>query len=252
VTGRSYDEIGRTYTSTRRADPRLAAVIWRGLGSARTVVNVGAGAGSYEPPHCAVTAVEPSRVMIAQRPRSGALVVEARAEELPFADDSFDAAMAVLSDHHWSDRSRGFAELKRVARKRVVLFNANPAETQLLWLTREYLPGFVHLIPARYRLPETWESELRAAFGDLTLVSVPIPHDCEDGFYGAFWRRPEAYLDPAVRAGISVFSQIPAEQVNAGIEALRRILRPARGTAAIGRSSGSRSFISAITQRSPS
>jgi SAM-dependent methyltransferase len=185
------------------------------------VVNVGAGAGSYEPSDRAVTAVEPSAVMIAQRPSSAARAVQARAEQLPFAEDSFDAAMAVLSDHHWSDRRRGFSELKRVARSRVVLFNANPAEADLFWLTREYLPGFIELIPTRYRAMETWERELKAALGDLTLIPVPIPHDCADGFYGAFWRRPDAYLDPAVRDGISVFAQLPAEQVEAGIEALR-------------------------------
>jgi SAM-dependent methyltransferase len=221
MTGLSYDRIGRTYTTTRSADPRLATAIWRALGSPRTVVNVGAGAGAYEPPHCAVTAVEPSTVMIAQRPAGAAPVVQARAEELPFADDSFDAAMTVLSDHHWSDRPRGFGELKRVSRNRVVLFNANPAEADLFWLTREYLPGFVNLIPARYRDTETWERELREAFGQLSVVPVPIPHDCADGFYGAFWRRPEAYLDQAVRDGISAFAQIPTEQVKAGIEALR-------------------------------
>jgi SAM-dependent methyltransferase len=221
MTGLSYDQIGRTYTATRTADPRLATAIWRGLGSARTVINVGAGAGSYEPPHCEVSAVEPSTVMIAQRPAGAAPVVQARAEELPFGDDSFDAAMAVLSDHHWSDRPRGFAELKRVARDRVVLFNANPAEAGLFWLTRAYLPGFIDLIAPRYREGDTWERELRAAFGEIAIVPVPIPHDCADGFYGAFWRRPEAYLDQTVRDGISVFAQISAEQVKAGIEALR-------------------------------
>jgi SAM-dependent methyltransferase len=120
ITGLSYDRIGRTYAATRRADPRLAATIWQALGGARTVVNVGAGAGSYEPSDRVVTAVEPSAVMIAQRPASAARAVQARAEELPFAEDSFDAAMAVLSDHHWADRRRGFSELKRVARSRVL------------------------------------------------------------------------------------------------------------------------------------
>jgi SAM-dependent methyltransferase len=221
MTGLSYDEIGRSYSTTRNADRRLEAVIWRALGGAHTVINVGAGAGSYEPAHCDVTAVEPSAVMIAQRPAGAAPVVQARAEELPFTDDSFDAAMAVLSDHHWSDRRRGLAELKRVARRRVVLFNANPAEADLFWLTREYLPGLIQLIPARYRDRGAWERELRLAFGDLTVVPVPIPHDCADGFYGAFWRRPEAYLDHTVRDGVSVFAQLPAEHVDAGLRALR-------------------------------
>jgi SAM-dependent methyltransferase len=222
MTGLSYDQIGRTYRATRTADPRLAAAIWQALGSARTVINVGAGAGSYEPPHCAVTAVEPSTVMIAQRPAGAAPVVQASAEELPFAENSFDAAMSVLSDHHWSDRSRGLAELRRVARHRVVLFNANPGEADLFWLTREYLPGFRQVLPPRYRDAEVWKDELREGLGGrLTVVPVPIPHDCADGFYGAFWRRPAAYLEQTVRDGISVFAQIPAPWVVRGIEALR-------------------------------
>ncbi len=221
MTGVSYDRIGRTYSATRRPDPRLAAAIWSGLADARTVLNVGAGSGNYEPPDRAVTAVEPSAVMIAQRPPEGAPVVQASAEQLPFADDSFDAAMAVLSDHHWRDRRRGLEECKRVARDRVVLFTANPGEAELFWLTREYLPGFLELIPPSYRERGGWERQLREVFENLTLVPVAIPHDCVDGFYGAFWRRPAAYLDPRVREGISVFAQLSAGEVAEGIAALR-------------------------------
>jgi len=221
VTGLSYDQIGRSYAATRRADSRLEAAIWKALGSARSVINVGAGTGSYEPVHCEVTAVEPSAVMIAQRPAGAAPAVQAMAEQLPFADGSFDAAMTVLSDHHWRDRPRGLTELRRVARNRVVLFNFNPGEAGLFWLTREYLPGFTELIPARYRSTDLWERELRSIFGDLTLIPVPVPHDCTDGFYGAFWQRPDAYLDQAVRDGISVFAQIPATQVKAATDVLR-------------------------------
>jgi SAM-dependent methyltransferase len=165
-------------------------------------------------------ALEPSEVMIAQRPPGAAPVVRGRAEELPFEDRAFDAVMAVLSDHHWTDRRRGFAELRRVARSRVVLFNANPGEANLFWLTTEYLPEFLELIPARYRLREAWEEELRSVLGGLELVPVPIPHDCTDGFYGAYWRRPAAYLDPAVRAGISVFAQLTSGAVDRAIDAL--------------------------------
>lgn len=217
----AYDRIGKTYSVTRRADPRLASAIWKGLGNALTVVNVGAGTGAYEPVGREVTAIEPSQVMIAQRAAGSARVVRGRAEALPFEDDSFDAAMAVLSDHHWNDRRRGLEELKRVARERVVLFNANPAEAECFWLTREYLPGFVELIPERYRQEGAWELELRGVFGTVTLVPVPIPHDCQDGFYGAFWRRPEAYLQRQVRDGISVFARLSSEAVRRGIEALR-------------------------------
>ncbi len=215
-----YDTIGRSYTSTRRPDPRIAAAIWHALGGARTVLNVGAGAGAYEPPDREVVALEPSPVMIAQRPPGAAPVVRGRAEELPFEDGAFDAVMAVLSDHHWTDRARGFRELRRVARERVVLFNANPEQADLFWLTTEYLPEFLDVIPARYRRPGTWEEELRTALGPLTRTAVPIAHDCLDGFYGAFWRRPDAYLDPDVRAGISVFAQVPSAAADRGIKAL--------------------------------
>ena len=215
-----YDRIGRTYTGTRRPDPRIAAAIWDALGDARTVLNVGAGAGAYEPTDREVVALEPSEVMIAQRPPGAARVVRGRAEELPFEDGSFDAVMAVLSDHHWTDRRRGFAELRRVAARRVVLFNANPGEADLFWLTTEYLPEFLELIPRRYGRRGAWAEELRTVLGTVDLVPVPIPHDCTDGFYGAFWRRPDAYLDPDVRAGISVFAQVPSAAADRAIGAL--------------------------------
>ena len=221
---RLYDQIGRTYTTTRRPDPRIARAIWAALGDARTVLNVGAGTGSYEPADRELVALEPSPVMIAQRPpgagAGGVQVIQGRAEELPFEDDSFDAVMAVLSDHHWSDRARGLRELRRVARRRVVLFNANPAQADLFWLTTEYLGEFLELIPPRYREIGTWEQELRSTLGEVELIPVGVPHDCTDGFYGAYWRRPEAYLDPTVRAGISVFAQLSSAAVARAIEAL--------------------------------
>ena len=223
-----YDRIGRTYTTTRRPDPRIAAAIWTALGDARTVLNVGAGTGNYEPNDRELTALEPSPVMIAQRPPGSAPVVSGRAEDLPFEDDSFEATMAILSDHHWSDRRRGLAELRRVARRRVVLFNADPAQADLFWLTTEYLPEFLELIPARYRRPGGWSDELRDTLGEVTLTAVPVPHDCTDGFYGAYWRRPEAYLDPPVRAGISVFAQLSSRAVDRAIDALRADLETGR------------------------
>jgi SAM-dependent methyltransferase len=215
-----YDRIGRTYTSTRRPDPRIAAAISSALGDARTVLNVGAGAGAYEPVDREVVALEPSPVMIAQRPPDAAPVVSGRAEELPFQDDSFDVVMAVLSDHHWSDRRRGLQELRRVARGRVVLFNADPAQARLFWLTTDYLPEFLDLIRPRYREPGVWQRELRSALGDIELIPVAVPYDCTDGFYGAFWRRPEAYLRPEVRAGISVFAQLSCDAVDRAVQAL--------------------------------
>lgn len=127
--------------------------------------------------------------------------------------------MAVLSDHHWRDRQRGLRELRRVASQRVVLFNANPGEANLFWLIREYYAGLSRSFPLA-TAPRARERELRAVFGNLTLIAVPIPHDCVDGFYGAFWRRAAAYLDQRVRDRISVFAQLPAADVDADLAAL--------------------------------
>lgn len=212
--GLLYDSIGRRYTAVRGEDPRIAARIRAALGDARTVVNVGAGTGAYEPDDLEVTAVEPSEVMIAQRPKRAAPVVRAFAERLPFEDGSFDAAMAVLSDHHWSDHERGLAELRRVAR-RVVLFTWEPASARETWIVRDYFPCFEQLIPPGYRLAMTVER-----LGGGREEVVPIPHDCLDGFFHAYWRRPEAYLDPRVRAGISVFSQMDPGCVEQGLARL--------------------------------
>jgi SAM-dependent methyltransferase len=179
------------------------------------VLNVGAGAGSYEPPDLDVTAVEPSAVMRAQRPPGSAPVIDARAEELPFPDASFDAAMAVLSDHHWDDRARGLAELRRVARRRVVLLAWDPRSVDASWLVRDYVPGFARMIDPDYDL-----ERMLAALGGGHIEPVPIPHDCRDGFLHAYWRRPGAYLDPNVRAGISVFRLLDPEDVSAAVERL--------------------------------
>jgi SAM-dependent methyltransferase len=192
----------------RREDPRLAQRIRAALGDARTVLNVGAGAGSYEPADLEVTAVEPSAVMRAQRPSGAAPVVDARAESLPFADDSFDAAMAVLSDHHWEDHARGLAELRRVARHSVVVFTWERKSLTDSWLVRDYLPGFARLVPPGYSL-----EQMLAALGGGRIEPVAIPHDCRDGFLHAYWRRPRAYLDPRVRAGISVFRLLEPDEV---------------------------------------
>ena len=217
-----YDTIGLGYVATRREDPRIAAAIVSALGDARSVVNVGAGAGSYEPGDREVIPVEPSEVMIAQRPPERVRALRGRAEELPLPDNACDAAMAVLSDHHWEDRPAGLRELRRVARRRVVLFNADPAEAGRLWMTREYLPGFEALIAGRYRSAGEWHRELAELLpGRLHEDRVPIPHDCRDGFYGAWWRRPAAYLDERVRAGISFFSQLPPADIDAAVDRLR-------------------------------
>ena len=208
-----YDRIGGSYVATRGEDPRIAAAIHAQLGDARAVLNVGAGAGAYEPRDRDVTAVEPSAVMRAQRPPGAAPCIDARAEALPFADGAFDAAMAVLSDHHWEDRLAGLRELRRVGR-RAVVFQWDPAFADVFWLTRDMLPSFPG--PQRVTLAQT-----EAALGATRSVPVPIPHDCRDGFLMAYWRRPEAYLDPAVRANISVFALLPAAEVEAMVRRLR-------------------------------
>ncbi|HEY7453913.1 MAG TPA: methyltransferase domain-containing protein [Thermoleophilaceae bacterium] len=210
-----YDSLGRGYTAVRREDPRIAARIRAALGDARTVVNVGAGAGAYEPRELEVVAVEPSDVMIAQRPEGSAPVVRASAESLPFEDGSFDAAMGVLTDHHWHDHARGLAELRRVA-GRVVLLTWDPATLSDMWVVSEYFPCFADTVPSGYRLETTIER-----LGGARQEVVPIPHDCLDGFFHAYWRRPHAYLDPRVRAGISVFAQLDPVCMEEGLARLR-------------------------------
>jgi SAM-dependent methyltransferase len=211
----TYDTIGVGYTRVRREDPRIAARIRDALGDARTVLNVGAGAGAYEPGDLDVIAVEPSAVMRAQRPLGAAPVIDASAEALPFSDDSFDAAMAVLTDHHWTDHARGLAEMRRVARRRVVLFTWDPDTALDSWIVRDYFPG----VPASAGPPRALGPMLEQLGGGRIEV-VPIPHDCVDGFFHAYWRRPEAYLDRDVRAGISVFALLPPEEVEDGVARL--------------------------------
>jgi SAM-dependent methyltransferase len=210
-----YDRIGSGYSTTRRADPRIEARIHRALGDAQTVVNVGAGTGSYEPTDREVVAVEPSDRMIKQRPPGSAPVVRALAQELPFADGEFDASMSVLSDHHWSDRAGGLREMRRVARRRAVVFTWDPARVDDAWLVRDFLPGF-RLLPGGMAL-----QEIADQLGATEVQAVPIPADCQDGFFHAYWARPSAYLDPAVRSNISVFARLPAAEVDPAIEQLR-------------------------------
>ncbi len=217
-----YDRIGTTYTVTRRTEPRIAAQLWAALGDARTVLNVGAGAGSYEPPHCEVTAVEPSAVMRAQRPRGAAPCVAAVAERLPFADRSFDAAMGFATVHHWRDRIAGVREMQRVAR-RVVVFTCETTDQdwrQRFWLTRDYLQGVD-------TAPVGLATELARAIGGRT-EPVLVPWDCTDGFFEAYWRRPEAYLDEAVRRGVSVWTAVGRAAEERAVRELRNDLASGR------------------------
>jgi SAM-dependent methyltransferase len=202
-----YDSIGGTYTVTRSTEPRIAARIGAALGDARTVLNVGAGTGSYEPRDREVTAVEPSRLMRAQRPVDAAPCVSASAEDLPFEDGSFDAAMAVSTIHHWPDPIAGLREMRRVA-WRVVVFTHETGSVEWLerfWLIRDYLPEVAGLLTGRPSLAEAAD-----AIG-ARQEPVPVPWDCADGFFEAYWRRPEAYLDEGVRAGMSVWTRVGPE-----------------------------------------
>jgi SAM-dependent methyltransferase len=216
-----YDEIGHSYVATRQPDPRIAQAIRVALGEARTVLNVGAGTGSYEPTDLQVVAVEPSRAMIRQRPAGTAPVVQAAAEHLPWADAAFDATLAILTVHHWSDQAAGLTELRRVARHRVVLLTWDPACRDAFWLTTQYVPEVVDFDVPRF--PSM--TELARCLGCIEARPLLIPHDCQDGFLGAFWRRPEAYLDPNVRRAMSGFAQLPPKVIHAGLARLAADLR---------------------------
>lgn len=211
-----YDSTGRTYSLTRQPDPRIAALIDDALLGAETVANVGAGTGSYEPAST-VVAIEPSRVMIAQRPSGSAPAVQATAERLPLCSDAVDAALAVLTVHHWRDLERGVAEMRRVARRRVVVFTWDHNVFRRFWLVRDYLPAAAET-DARLAVPI---STLTSLLGDPTVLPVPIPHDCLDGVGGAYWRRPHAYLDPTVRAGMSLLALTPKPELEEGLSRLR-------------------------------
>lgn len=211
-----YDSIGPTYTVTRRTEPRIAARIWAALGDARTVLNVGAGTGSYEPSDRDVLAVEPSAVMRAQRSAEAAPCVAAAAESLPFEDQSFDAAMAVATVHHWQDSIAGLREMQRVAR-RVVVFTHDSSDAGWrlrFWLTRDYLPEVADLLVGRPSV-----TEHARAIG-ARMEPVLIPWDCADGFFEAYWRRPEAYLDENVRRGISVWARVGADAERRAVRSL--------------------------------
>jgi SAM-dependent methyltransferase len=209
-----YDAIGTSYSAARRTDPRIAARIWAALGDARTVLNVGAGTGSYEPPDRDVTAVEPSAIMRAQRPPQAARCLDAEAANLPFPGQSFDAAMSVLSDHHWPDPIAGLREMRRVAR-RVVVFQFDTTHPERFWLTRDYLPEFAELARGVPTLTERADA-IRAR-----MEPVPIPWDCADGFFHAYWRRPAVYLQPVIRCGTSVWARVGRVAEQRAMRALR-------------------------------
>ena len=197
-----YDTIGAGYAALRKPDPRIAEAINRALGAAQTVLNVGAGAGAYEPVDRSVIALEPSAEMIWQRSPGAAPVLLGIAEDLPFRDDAFDAAMAVLTVHHWSGVEAGLLEMRRVAKNRVAILTFDPAGPYF-WLA-DYIPEIVELDQPIMPVLGAYDRIL----GETSVQIVPVPHDCTDGFLGAYWRRPRAYLDARARAAISTFAKL--------------------------------------------
>jgi len=210
-----YDRIGRSYAASRRPDPRIAAQVDAALGGARSVLNVGAGTGSYEPDDRDVVALEPSATMRAQRPAGSAPCVGGVAGGLPFPAGAFDATLTVFSIHHWPDQRAGLDELRRVAPRHVII-TFDPGFHNRFWLVRDYVPEAADL-PGSWPLPP---EAIVEHLGRGTVEPVPVPADCADGFFWAFWRRPEAYLDPTVRAGISGLAQLPDDLV---AERMRRL-----------------------------
>jgi SAM-dependent methyltransferase len=212
-----YDRIGIGYRAFRVPDPRIAAAVSRALGDAESVANIGAGAGSYEPRDRRVVAIEPAKTMIEQRAQDAAPVVRASATALPLRDACVDAALAVLTVHHWPNRARGLSEMRRVAKKRVVVLTH--VHLSSFWLGA-YFPRIRELDLEIFPTLSDFES----ALGPLRVSAVPIPHDCSDGFLGAYWRRPHAYLRADARAAISAFAKLTEAETNAGLARLRRDL----------------------------
>jgi SAM-dependent methyltransferase len=214
-----YDERGVGYVKHRRADPRIAARIHAALGDARTVVNVGAGAGSYEPTDRCVVAVEPNATMRGQRGARSAPCIAAHAERLPFDTDSLDAAMACVTIHHWPRREQGLAELRRVARGPVVVFTFDLRDLPA-W-QRELFHEAVALEEPRFGTPD---AVAEALGGRTRIETIPTPADCTDGFFEAFWNRPEALLDDEIRASQSVWGLLAPGVEEAIVERLRTAL----------------------------
>jgi len=212
LTQHLYDRIGKTYQPYRQPDIRIAAAIQQGLNGADSVLNVGAGAGSYEPVNRQVFAVELAMTMIKQRSSGAAPVVQANSMALPFADHSFAASLAILTIHHWQDQAKGLSELCRVARERVVILTWDP-QAPGFWLT-DYFPEILDIDRGIFPTMDTLEQSL----GAIQITTIPIPFDCTDGFLGAYWQRPAMYLDAGRWSAISTFAKL--SNVDMGLKAL--------------------------------
>jgi SAM-dependent methyltransferase len=220
----AYDSIGRTYTDFRRPDPRIEERVWAALGDAGSVVNVGAGSGSYEPRDREVVAVEPSPVMIAQRPAGAAPALEGVAEALPLADKSVDAAMGIFTIHHWRDLAAGLAEMRRVARKRIVLLTIDAEKNAEIWTLAEYFPEAMRA--EEEKMPTI--STLEALLPEAEIETVPMPSRCRDEFTSALWDRPEMFLDSAVLRSSSLWHSLSPAMIERGQQRLRADLESGR------------------------
>lgn len=216
----NYGRIGAGYANYRQPEPQIAALIRRALGDAKTVLNVGAGAGSYEPRDLAVTAVEPSASMRAQRPAHLPVAVDAQAEHLPFADASFDAAMATFTVHQWADLGAGLREMRRVTRGPVVVMSCAPDELDRFWLN-DYAPEAIEVEAGRFPRIDEIASHLGRR---VEVWPVPIPLTCSDGFGEAYYGRPERLLDPGARQACSAWSFVAPEVVERFVSSLLRDL----------------------------
>jgi SAM-dependent methyltransferase len=222
VTGARYDTIGETYSGTRREDPRLRERIHGALEAARSVVNVGAGAGSYEPRDRHVIAIEPSDVMASQRPPGLAPAIRASAGVLPLRDGAVDAAMAVLSLHHWdAEQEDGVRELRRVASGPVVIVTYDPRVSGRMWLIADYVPEVAELDDRIFPVPERIAEWLG---GEVRVERLPVPRDCSDWMLGSFWAHPERVLDPVARANTSGFARMDPAAVDRAVARLSRDL----------------------------
>jgi SAM-dependent methyltransferase len=224
ATEAAYDRIGRGYSTGRRTDPDIAAAIWRGLGDADHVLNVGAGTGNYEPRDRRVVAIEPSTEMLGQRPPDAAPAIQGVAEALPFGDDAFTATLCVLTIHHWHRIDLGLAELRRVAGRQVIfMFDADVVHG--LWLVEDYFPE-IEQLPTEQRAPSV--ADVRRHLDVRSVAPVPVPANCIDGFAGSYWNRPEAYLEPSVRNAMSCFATLGPDVEARGVALLRADLASGR------------------------
>jgi SAM-dependent methyltransferase len=239
----NYDLLGHKYSGNRQTDPRIAEYVFNALGDAKTILNVGAGAGSYEPPDKYIVAVEPSKVMRCQRMANGKVpAINATAENLPFDDQSFDACMALLTVHHWPDMEKGLKELRRVTKGNIVILTFDPEELNNFW-TADYFPELIEVEKVRYPKLDFIKNSLE---GECKIIPVPIPFDCIDGFQEAYYGRPEAFLEKEVRLSQSAWAFLSAGMEEVLVKALETDLLSGQWDKKYGHYRTTPSFTSAL------